>query len=187
MGSQRPSPNVKNPLRIRAENWLEIITSRDAKSACFQGSQTSCTEIISGIFWPKFGQKRSHHVMGCVLLMKIERFEIAERQRNCNPKSPRSKSFESERALLARHTSTEIVETPLKFEVAFSPKNSRPFPTQGGGQSLKCQPEFGMLSLQVHNVLFMAFTPRVRFLQTLHISAGWYVQHLNDQVFAFEI
>ena len=62
-GSQHPSPNVKNPLRIRAENWLEIITSRDAKSACFQGSQTSCTEIISGVFWPKFGRKRSHHVM----------------------------------------------------------------------------------------------------------------------------
>ena len=63
MGSQHPSPNVKNPLRIRAGNWLEIITSRDAESACFQGSQTSCTEIISGVFLPKFGRKRSHHVM----------------------------------------------------------------------------------------------------------------------------
>ena len=50
MCSQHPSPNVKNPLRIRAANWLEMITSRDAKSACFQGSQTSCTEIISGVF-----------------------------------------------------------------------------------------------------------------------------------------
>ena len=43
--------------------WLEIITSRDAKSACFKGSRTSCREIIFGIFWPNFGQKRSHHVM----------------------------------------------------------------------------------------------------------------------------
>ena len=63
MGSQHPSPNVKNPLRIRAANWLEIIASRDAKSTCFQGSQTSCTEIISGVFLPKFGRKKSHHVM----------------------------------------------------------------------------------------------------------------------------
>ena len=43
--------------------WLEIITSRDAKSACFKGSRTSCREIIFGIFWPNFGRKRSHHVM----------------------------------------------------------------------------------------------------------------------------
>ena len=34
--------------------WLEMITSRDAKSACFKGSQTSCTEIVSCIFLPKF-------------------------------------------------------------------------------------------------------------------------------------
>ena len=63
MGSQHPSPNVKNPLRIRAANWLEIITLRDAKSACFQGPQTSCTEIISGVILPKVGRKISHHVM----------------------------------------------------------------------------------------------------------------------------
>ena len=54
---------MKNPLQILTANWLEIITSRDAKSACFQGSQTSCTEVISGVFLPKFGRKRSHHVM----------------------------------------------------------------------------------------------------------------------------
>ena len=28
-----------------------------------KGSQTSCTELISCFFWPKFGRKRSHHVM----------------------------------------------------------------------------------------------------------------------------
>ena len=55
MGSQHPSPNVKNPLRIRAAFWLKIITSRDAKSACFKGSGTSCDVIIFGIFGPFFG------------------------------------------------------------------------------------------------------------------------------------
>ena len=69
MGSQHPSPNVKNPLRIRAANWLEIITSRDAKSACFQGSQTSCTEIISGVLFAKIWPKKITSRHGCVLLM----------------------------------------------------------------------------------------------------------------------
>ena len=63
MGSQHPSPNVKTFCKFEAQIWLEIITSRDAKSACFKGSRTSCREIIFGIFWPNFGQKRSHHVM----------------------------------------------------------------------------------------------------------------------------
>ena len=61
LGSQHPSPNVKNPLRIRAVNWLEIITSRDAKSACFEGSQTSCTEIIS-VFCQNFQGRANHEV-----------------------------------------------------------------------------------------------------------------------------
>ena len=63
LGSQHPSPNVKTFCKFEAQIWLEIITSRDAKSACFKGSRTSCREIIFGIFWPNFGQKRSHHVM----------------------------------------------------------------------------------------------------------------------------
>ena len=63
MGSQHPSPNVKTFCKFEPLIWLEIITSRDAKSACFKGSRTSCREIIFGIFWPNFGQKRSHHVM----------------------------------------------------------------------------------------------------------------------------
>ena len=57
MGSQHPSPNVKNLCTFEPQIWLEIITSRDAQSTCFKGSQTSCTEIISGVFWPKFGRK----------------------------------------------------------------------------------------------------------------------------------
>ena len=60
---QHPSPNVKTFCKFEPQIWLEIITSRDAKSACFKGSRTSCREIIFGIFWPNFGQKRSHHVM----------------------------------------------------------------------------------------------------------------------------
>ena len=63
VGSQHPSPNVKTFCKFEPQIWLEIITSRDAKSACFKGSRTSCREIIFGIFWPNFGQKRSHHVM----------------------------------------------------------------------------------------------------------------------------
>ena len=63
LGSQHPSPNVKTFCKFEPQIWLEIITSRDAKSACFKGSRTSCREIIFGIFWPNFGRKRSHHVM----------------------------------------------------------------------------------------------------------------------------
>ena len=63
MGSQHPSPNVKNFPRFEPQIWPEIITSRDAESTCFKGSRTSCREIIFGIFGANFGQKRSHHVM----------------------------------------------------------------------------------------------------------------------------
>ena len=63
MGSQHPSPNVKALCNFETLIWLEIITSRDAKSACFQGSRTSCREIMFGLFRANFGQKRSHHVM----------------------------------------------------------------------------------------------------------------------------
>ena len=63
VGSQHPSPNVKSLCNFETQIRLEIITSRDAKSACFKGSQTSCREIISGVFLPKFGRKGPHHVM----------------------------------------------------------------------------------------------------------------------------
>ena len=71
MGSQHPSPNVKNLCKFKPQNWLEIITSRDAKSACFQGSRTSCREIIFGVFWPNFGQKKITSRDGCFLPMKV--------------------------------------------------------------------------------------------------------------------
>ena len=63
MGSQHPSPNVKTLCNFEPQIWPEIITSRDAKSACFKGSRTSCDVIDFGFFWQNFGRKRSHHVM----------------------------------------------------------------------------------------------------------------------------
>ena len=63
MGSQHPSPNVKTLCNFEAQISPEIITSRDAESTCFEGSRTSCDVISSGICWPNFGRKRSHHMM----------------------------------------------------------------------------------------------------------------------------
>ena len=63
MGSQHPSPNVKNFPRFEQQIWPEIITSRDAESTCFKGSRTSRDVINVRIFLPHFGRKRSHHVM----------------------------------------------------------------------------------------------------------------------------
>ena len=42
------------------QSWLEIITSRDAKSACFQGSQTSCTEIYFLAFFCQNLAEKDH-------------------------------------------------------------------------------------------------------------------------------
>ena len=39
MGSQHPSPNVKTLCNFETQIWLEIVTSRDAKSACFNWEQ----------------------------------------------------------------------------------------------------------------------------------------------------
>ena len=63
VGSQLLSPNVKTLCSFEPHIWPETITSRDAESACFEGSRTSCNVIILGIFGPKFGRKRSHHMM----------------------------------------------------------------------------------------------------------------------------
>ena len=69
MGSQHPSPNVKNLCNFETQIWLEIITSRDAKSACFKGSRTSCREIIFGIFGGKFWPEKITSRDGCLLLI----------------------------------------------------------------------------------------------------------------------
>ena len=60
LGSQHPSPNVKTFCKFEPQIWLEIITSRDAKSACFKGSRTSCREIIFGIFWRQILARKDH-------------------------------------------------------------------------------------------------------------------------------
>ena len=41
MGNLHPSPSVKTLCNLEPQNWPEI-ASRDAKSACFEGSRTSC-------------------------------------------------------------------------------------------------------------------------------------------------
>ena len=67
MGSQHLSPNVKTFCSFEPQIWLEIITSHDAKSACFKGSRTSCREINLGIFWPKFWPEKITSRDGCFL------------------------------------------------------------------------------------------------------------------------
>ena len=69
MGSQHPSPNVKTLCNFQPQTWLEIITSRDAKSACFQGSRMSCDLIILGVFWGKFWPEKIASRDGCFLLI----------------------------------------------------------------------------------------------------------------------
>ena len=92
MGSQHPSPNVKLFCKFEPQIWLEIITSRDAKSACFKGSRTSCREIVFGIFWPNFGQKRSHHVMDAsskCYMLQCGRAESGLRLSRCSDQQQR--------------------------------------------------------------------------------------------------
>ena len=68
----------KTLCNFETQIWLEVITSCDAKSACFKGSQTSCTEINSGFFLPNFGRKRPHHVMDacCWFYLQLEPFHL---------------------------------------------------------------------------------------------------------------
>ena len=48
MGNQHPSPNAKTLCHFEPKFWLEIITSRDAKMACFEGCKTS---YVCNNFW----------------------------------------------------------------------------------------------------------------------------------------
>ena len=61
--SEKNIRNVHQVCNFEPQSWPEIITSRDAESACFKGSRTSCDVIHVGFFWPNFGLKKSHHVM----------------------------------------------------------------------------------------------------------------------------
>ena len=116
---QHPSPNVKIFWNFETQIWLEIITSRDAKSACFKGPQTSCTEIISCAFWPKFGRKRSRHVMdaSCRSLgfpaLGFQNFRQDQEQvRQCH-----SDSFRSPRFGVGRKASPRFVPMCSVFPV----------------------------------------------------------------------
>ena len=77
LGSQHPSPDVKNPREFRAEFWLEIITSRDAKSACSRGSKASCLWQFLALFLGIFCRRTSHHVMeaSCWFLTRFWLFD----------------------------------------------------------------------------------------------------------------
>ena len=70
MGSQHPSPNVKTFYQFEPQIWLEIITSLDAKSACFKASRTSCREIIFGVFLAKIWPEKITSRDGCFLPIK---------------------------------------------------------------------------------------------------------------------
>ena len=77
-GSQHLSPNVNIFWNFETHIWLEIITSRDAKSACFKGSQTSCTDIISYVFLAEFWPKKITSRDVCVLLRVMWWMRAAE-------------------------------------------------------------------------------------------------------------
>ena len=62
LGREHPSANVKTLCNFEPQIWLEIITSRDAKRACFKGSRLLCN-MINVVFFGKVWQKRSHHAM----------------------------------------------------------------------------------------------------------------------------
>ena len=57
-----PSPNVQILCNFEPQILPEIITSRDAESACFKGSKTSC-DVITCFFLPNSGRQISHHVI----------------------------------------------------------------------------------------------------------------------------
>ena len=67
LGSHHPSPNVKTLCNFEPQIWPEIITSRDAESACFKGSGTSCDGIIVWHFWAKFRPEKITSRDGCCL------------------------------------------------------------------------------------------------------------------------
>ena len=51
---------VKTFCKFEPQIWLEIITSRDAKSACFKGSRTSCGEIMLLAFFGQILARKDH-------------------------------------------------------------------------------------------------------------------------------
>ena len=68
MGSQHPSPTLKTLNNFEPQIWPEMITSRDAESACFKGSRTSCDVIDNG-FLAEFRPEKITSRDGCFLLL----------------------------------------------------------------------------------------------------------------------
>ena len=70
LGSQHPSPNVKNLRNFKTRIWLEnYYIHVMPKVLVFKGSQTSCTEKKSCMFFAKIWPKKITSRDGCVLLI----------------------------------------------------------------------------------------------------------------------
>ena len=95
MGSQHPSPNVKNFPRFEPQIWPEIITSRDAESTCFKGSRSSCDVITFRIFWPNFGRKKITSRDGCFLPKLVPESRTSQGQ--CKPPTDRFATEQQDR------------------------------------------------------------------------------------------
>ena len=75
LGSQHLSPNVKTLCYFEPQNWPEMITSRDAKSAPFKGSRMSC-DLIS-LFWgAEFSSEKITSREGCFLLLNFQSLAV---------------------------------------------------------------------------------------------------------------
>ena len=73
MSSQHQSPNVKTFCNFEPQIWPEMITSHNAKRACFKGSRTSCDVINCWLFWAKFWPEKIAPRDGCFLLSQLHR------------------------------------------------------------------------------------------------------------------
>ena len=110
--SQPLSPNVTSPLQLWAPN-SEMITSRDAKSACFKGPKTSCYVI------------RHEFLMRCVLLisfkaqltqtLKCQRGNVYEGPRSMQPPLHPWQGLLQGLAYQNTPWTSELVATPLRL------------------------------------------------------------------------
>ena len=73
MGSQHPSPKVKTLCNVETQIWLEMITSRDAKSACHVERYFLA---LLGQIWREKITSRD----GCFLLRKVLQSESSGRE-----------------------------------------------------------------------------------------------------------
>ena len=62
-GFRALTPNVKTLCNFEPQIWPEMITLRDAESACFKGPRTSCDVIIFGVLGLNFGKSMSIGVL----------------------------------------------------------------------------------------------------------------------------